>query len=101
MSYFIFHTYMIGSFSPTREDVWEESIRIYREGSLDAAFARASADATADQIEYETVDGYVLSWRIHSVTLVRELEQQEVDGQEVFSRSLTSSEARSLLAAIR
>ena len=92
---------MIGLFSPTREDVWEESIRIYREDSLDAALARASADATADQIEYETVDGYLLSWRIHSVTFVKELEHQEVDGQEIFSRSLTSSEARSLLAAIR
>lgn len=100
MRYFIFHTYMVGSFSQSRDDAWEENIRIYRDGSLDLALARASNDAIADQVEYDTSDGQKLSWRVHSVRLVKELAALGVDGEELFTRSLTSSEAQSLLTKI-
>lgn len=100
MSHFIFHTYMVGSYSPSRDDAWEESLRIYQDESMELALARARQDALADQVEYETADGYKLSWRVHSVIFIKELAIGEVDGEEVFSRSLTNSEARSLLKEI-
>lgn len=97
MSYFIFHTYMVGSYSPDRPDVWEENLRGYQEEFVENAHAKAHRDALADQVEYETSDGNRLSWRVHSVRLVKELVSQGVDGEEFFSRSLTDDEAQSLL----
>lgn len=100
MNYFIFHTYMVGSYSPNRDDAWEENVRVYQDESVEVALARANRDALADQVEYETSDGHKLSWRVHSIRLVKELEASGIDGEEVFSRSLTSSEAKSLLKKI-
>lgn len=100
MSYFIFHTYMIGSYSPSRDDTWEENIRVYEDESVENAFARANRDALADQVEYETADGFNLSWRVHSVRLTKELPSPGIDGEEIFSRSLTSGEAQSLAKKI-
>jgi len=88
---------MVGSYLPTRDDAWEECLRIYLDASSEIALARANRDAAADQIEYETSDGYKLSWRVHSVRLVREAEAHALDGEEVFSRSLTCAEAQSLM----
>lgn len=100
MNYFVFHTYMVGSYSPGRDDAWEENIRVYQDESMEAALARANRDAIADQVEYETLDGHKLSWRVHSIHLVKELGAPGIDGEEVFSRSLTSSEAQGLLKKI-
>lgn len=91
---------MVGSFSQSRDEAWEENIRIYRDESLDLALARASNDADADQVEYGTSDGQTLSWRVHSVRFVKELAALGGDGEEVFTRSLTSGEAQSLLTKI-
>jgi hypothetical protein len=91
---------MVGSYASDREDVWEENIRIYQKESIELAHARAKGDAFADQTAYETADGHRLSWRVHSVPLVKELASQGLDGEEIFSRSLTNGEARSLLKAV-
>ncbi|RUL74566.1 DUF4288 domain-containing protein [Dyella choica] len=96
MNNFIFHTYMVGRYYPEREDVWEENIRIYKAVSLEAARSRAMVDATADEIVYQTADGYELSWKVYSISLIKELIDDALDGVEVFSRSLLNNEAKSL-----
>jgi hypothetical protein len=100
MNYFVFHTYMVGSYSSGEDDAWEENIRIYLEESSELALVRATDDAYSDQVEYETSDGGRLTWRVHEVRLVRELTVPGLDGAEVFSRSLVSSEAQSLIEKI-
>jgi len=90
---------MIGIYSPGREDAWEENLRIYQEESAEFAYARASRDALADQVEYKTLDGYAISWKVHSISLVKELISIG-GGEEVFSRTLTNGEAQSILKKI-
>ena len=75
-------------------------MRIYQERSLDLALARANRDALAAEVVYKTIDGYDLTWRVHSVRFVSELAVDEIDGEEIFSRSLTSADAHNLLARI-
>ncbi|UKE75819.1 hypothetical protein [Xanthomonas graminis] len=99
MNYFIFHIYMVGLYSPDRDDAWEENLRIYQEESAELAYARASRDALADQVAYKTLDGYTISWKIHSISLAKELVSIG-GGEEVFSRTLTNGEAQSLLKKI-
>ncbi|WP_185824731.1 hypothetical protein [Xanthomonas sp. SI] len=99
MNYFIFHIYMVGLYSPSREDAWEENLRIYQEESAELAYAKASRDALADQVEYRTLDGYTISWKVHSTNLVKELVSIG-SGEEIFSRTLTNGEAQSLLKKI-
>jgi hypothetical protein len=100
MKWYVFHIYMIGSYSPSRENTWEENIRVYLENSEEGAWARAKEDALADAVSYQTSDGFELSWEVKSIRLARELTNDSLDGQEIFSRSLVDAEARSLLNKI-
>ena len=100
MKWYIFHTYMLGTYRPSRKNAWEENIRVYLSGSDEEALARAKNDAEADEVSYQTADGFELSWKILSIKLVKELEGDSLDGREVFSRSLADGEARSLLEKI-
>jgi hypothetical protein len=100
MKWYVFHIYMIGSYFPSRESAWEESLRVYMEGSEEEAMARAKKNALADEVCYRTADDFELSWKVQSVRLVKELMIDSLDGQEIFSRSLVDSEARSLLSKI-
>jgi hypothetical protein len=91
---------MMGIYSPYRENAWEENIRVYLDSSEEDALIRAKEDARADEVSYQTADGFELSWNVQSVKLVKELEGDSLDGQEIFSRSLIDAEARSLLSKI-
>jgi len=64
------------------------------------ALARANRDALATEVAYKTIDGHDLTWRVHSVRFVSELAVDEIDGEETFSRSLTSADAQNLLTRI-
>ncbi|WP_430543427.1 DUF4288 domain-containing protein [Xanthomonas sacchari] len=90
---------MVGIYSPNREEAWEENLRIYQAESAELAHARANKDAYADQVTYRTADDYTISWQVHSVVLVKEFASID-DGEEIFSRTLTNGEARSLLSKI-
>ena len=100
MKWYIFHTYMLGVYCPSRENAWEENIRVYASDSEEEALTRVKEDTRADEVSYQTADGFELSWKVQSIKLVREMEGDSLDGLEIFSRSLVDAEARSLLKKI-
>jgi hypothetical protein len=100
MKAYIFHIFMIGTYSPPREEVWEECLRVYYDESRTIALARVKNDAQSNEISYETNDGFILTWAIHSIRLINELDYPLLEGEDLFSRSLSSKEAYSLLKSI-
>lgn len=97
MRAYVFSVFMIGNFTPPREDVWEENLRIYYAESWQDAEERAKQEAINNEIAYETNDGFLLTWKVHSVCLVNQLDLPIKEGEDIFYRSLTPSEASSLL----
>lgn len=96
MNYFAFLTTMIGTYVPERENAWEENVRIFLASNVEEASLKAEESASHDETTYVTIDGFELTWKVDSIRFIKELPSSQLDGEEIFSRSLSNQEARSL-----
>ncbi len=67
--------------------LWEESIRLVRGSSEDAAHELAKAMAAEKEHEYKNEQGQTVAWRFVRILEVQEIDDSElVSGTEVWSR---------------
>ena len=81
----------------SREPLWEESIILISAMDEDEAKLKAITLAKNQESEYKTRSSTIVKWKLYKVERIFSIEDDLVNGTELFSRFLKESEARSLL----
>ncbi|MCL2658738.1 MAG: DUF4288 domain-containing protein [Betaproteobacteria bacterium] len=80
------------------ENLWEESIILIKASSAEEALAKATQLVRDRRISYQVENGDQLDWEFSQVVQAFQIDaQQLMNGTELFSRHLRTSEVESLL----
>jgi hypothetical protein len=92
----LFHSLRNGELCP--ENLWEESIVLIEASSAKEALRKATELARDKKISYKAENGDQLDWEFSRVVQAFQIDaQQLMNGTELFSRHLRTSEVESLL----
>lgn len=83
--------------APDAHQLWEERILLIFADDEEEANQKAEAIARKHEFNYENVEGNMLTVKFECIERTCLIDDELVDGCEIFSRFLRDSEARSLL----
>jgi len=83
---------------PSKDDLWEESIRLIIADNKEMALQKAQNIGKSDETAYKNVQGDMVKWKFVQIERIYEIIEGSIsDGCEVFSRFLRESEVNSIL----